>query len=252
MLSLWDSISQGAGPVGSFVERAGITDPVQIVALQALFTNAVTHGWWDKCDLIYPFVGGTALAHAQNLKSSSFTITWAGTVTHNANGITGNGTTGIGDTGYNPTSSGQIALNSAHLGCYVRSIPALLRGLIGAQVGADFLRLNSATPAGAMQVRANCGTSSAVTSVNNAFVALSRIDAANQHLFRSGVDNSFAVASLAIPNMTVVVLAFALPAAGASAANIAGATAGSGLTFAEYALMAADWQAFNTSLGRAV
>src|SRR6185295_17394845 len=108
-------------PVASFIDRAGITSAAQIAALNTLVLAAKTNGWWDKCDLIYPFVGGTAQAHAQNLKSESFTITWNGAVTHDANGITGDGATGYGDTGYVPSSSGQVTLNSAHLGIYRRN-----------------------------------------------------------------------------------------------------------------------------------
>jgi hypothetical protein len=55
---------------------------------------------------LYPFVGGNAIAHSFNLADpATARITWGGTVTHNANGITGNGSTGYGDTGVAPGSS---------------------------------------------------------------------------------------------------------------------------------------------------
>lgn len=53
----------------------------------------------DNLYVFYPFVGGSASAHSFNLANSLYTITWGGTVTHNANGITGDGATGYGDTG---------------------------------------------------------------------------------------------------------------------------------------------------------
>jgi hypothetical protein len=49
---------------------------------------------------LYPFVGGTAVAHGFNLADpASGRINWVGTVTHNANGITGDGVSGQGNTG---------------------------------------------------------------------------------------------------------------------------------------------------------
>jgi hypothetical protein len=79
-----------------FVDRSGITDAGQILAIQNLVVSLVDEDVWDNILAFYPLVGGTAATHAQNLKSSDYTITWNGTVTHNATGATSNGTTGYG------------------------------------------------------------------------------------------------------------------------------------------------------------
>jgi len=72
---------------------------------------------------IYPFVGGDATKHSYNLKNTSlYQITWNGTITHDANGITPNGTTGYGNTGLN--ASTQTTLNDVHLSVYCRSSAA--------------------------------------------------------------------------------------------------------------------------------
>lgn len=254
-LAMLDRASRASGPVSSFVDRAGITDATQLAALTTLFTNAFLNGWWDKCDLIYPFVGGNANAHAQNLKSSNFTITWNGTVTHDANGIKGNGSTGYGATGYNPASSGQLTLNSVHLGAYIRSEPTGSTGCyLGSSDGTNFLNLHN----GAIALRFRYSVNDTVLQnqviTSLAFSVCNRIDAINKHLFNGGVDNSSAQASSAIPSVALYVLARNVSGAAANFgnANLAGATAGSGLTFAQYQLMAADWQAFNTALGRQV
>lgn len=55
----------------------------------------------------YPFVGSSATGHSLNLISSSYQITWGGTITHNASGVTGNGSTGFGNTGILNSSLGQ-------------------------------------------------------------------------------------------------------------------------------------------------
>lgn len=244
-----------ANPAQNFISRAGITDAAQIAAIETLVANAQAHDWWDKCDCIYPFVGGNATAHAQNLKSSSFTIAWSGTVTHDANGITGNGTTGYGNTGYIPSSSGQFALNSAHTGVYRRI----------AGNGGNYISCTSGA-AGSWQFRRG-GLSTGITAVANdattynvttgstgGWFTLSRIDAAGKHVYALGIDNSQVAASTGVDTLALFILALdnAGVASGFSTVNLAGATIGSGLTFAEHTLMAADWQTFQTSLGRQV
>jgi hypothetical protein len=87
----------------SFTSRAGITDNTQKSAVNALVI-ALKAGnvWTNVLHAVYPFVGGTASSHAVNLLANSFTISWTGGVTHDANGVTGDAATGFGDTGYNP------------------------------------------------------------------------------------------------------------------------------------------------------
>ena len=237
----------------SFVDRAGLTDETQIEAVNALTLAAILHGWWGKCDLIYPFVGGTDTAHAQNLKSSSFTITWNGTVTHDANGITGDGATGYGDTGYNPSSSGKVALNSAHLGIYRRTTGSTVnRNYCGIQLGADAFFLGVGSPLTNVNYRVNDGSFNAVTLTSLGWLAGARFDAANKHLYQGGIDTSNANASTNVVSGSCLVLARNSPAASFSDSNLAVMTVGSGITFSEYQLMASDWQTFQTALGRQV
>jgi hypothetical protein len=69
---------------------------------------------------IYPIVGGNATAHSYNLKDTTqYQITWSGSITHAATGITGNGSTGYGNTGIVPSSV--LSLNSTHISCYIRT-----------------------------------------------------------------------------------------------------------------------------------
>ncbi len=104
-----------------FITRAGITDQTQkdainelTLALKAIETSGGSTVW-DDLEFFYPFVGGNAAAHAENLIDSSLTITWAGTITHDANGIKGSGSGSYGDTGYIVTSG------SCSYGVYTRS-----------------------------------------------------------------------------------------------------------------------------------
>ena len=107
-------------------------------------------GVWDECDAIYPFVGGTAAAHSYNLKdTSTFQITWSGTVTHNSNGITGNGSNGYGNTGWNPTTEGRNT--DGHMSIYSRTNFNSTSGLMS-DMGAGVF------PAESLMALANSGT----------------------------------------------------------------------------------------------
>jgi hypothetical protein len=258
LVAEWDAISQRA-QVASFINRSGITDATQIAALNTLVVSAKVNGWWDKCDLIYPFVGGTAQAHAQNLKSSSFTITWNGTVTHNANGITGDGATGYGDTGYIPASGGQMALNSVHVGIYRRAtVGANGTFFIGStdSNANETLSISRSLVATTQRVGLNTILSFNALLTSLGWMVASRLVAATGHLFSGSSDTSSLTASEKLPaSVSINILANHQgngTTANFIAANLAGVTAGSGLTFAEYLLMASDWQTFQTSLGRQV
>lgn len=103
----------------AFFAAANITDSTQQNAVNTLVTALKTNDTWSKYHVLYPFVGGTASTHSYNLKNPSlFQITWSGTVTHNANGITGSGN-GAGNTGYTPSTSGTLGNN--HLAVYCRT-----------------------------------------------------------------------------------------------------------------------------------
>ena len=74
---------------------------------------------WSNFFAIYPMVGGSAAACAQNLKSSNFTGTFAGGWTFASTGVTPNGTSAYMDTALN--TSTELTKTSAHLSVYVRT-----------------------------------------------------------------------------------------------------------------------------------
>jgi len=104
----------------AFITTANITDATQKSAICQLVLDLKAASIWTKMTAIYPFVGGNATAHSYNLKNTAmFQITWNGTVTQDANGITGNGTTGYGNTNLNPLTT--LTLNNTHLSIYSRT-----------------------------------------------------------------------------------------------------------------------------------
>jgi len=76
-------------------------------------------GIWTKMRVIYPMVGASAVACAQNLKSSSFTGTFIGGWTYASAGVTSNGTNAYMETNFNnqsnwtSTSNGSMGFVSA-------------------------------------------------------------------------------------------------------------------------------------------
>jgi hypothetical protein len=89
-----------------FIEVAGLTDQTQITAINNLVTGLKGYGLWDKMQVIYPFVGGTAFSHKWNLKNpldtdDGFRIQYVGSVGHSSNGVTSTG--GYIQTYFNPS-----------------------------------------------------------------------------------------------------------------------------------------------------
>jgi hypothetical protein len=88
----------------SRVETAGGSlSYTEAQAVDTLVSDLKDAGIWSKMKAIYPMVGASAAACAQNLKSSSFTGTFNGGVTFSSNGVKFNGTSGYLDTQFVPS-----------------------------------------------------------------------------------------------------------------------------------------------------
>jgi hypothetical protein len=79
----------------AFITAAGITNPTQQSAIDALVVGLKADGLWTSMTAIYPFVGGTATSHKYNLKDprdldAAYRLTFYGGWVHNSNGIIGN------------------------------------------------------------------------------------------------------------------------------------------------------------------
>jgi hypothetical protein len=95
-----------------------LTTTEQAATLQ-LVKDLKSYALWNKMKAIYPMVGASSAACAQNLKSSSFTGTFSSGWTYASTGVTGNGTSAYMDTGLNDDT--QLSLNSAHISVYNRT-----------------------------------------------------------------------------------------------------------------------------------
>jgi hypothetical protein len=88
-------------------------------AVNTLVIKMKTDGIWTKMKAIYPMVGASAAACAQNLKSSSFTGTFSSGWTFASTGVKPNGTSAHMDTALN--SSTNLTKTTAHLSVYARN-----------------------------------------------------------------------------------------------------------------------------------
>ena len=257
----------------NFIQRAGITDSGQQTAVANLVAAAKSHGWWTNCDAIYPFVGGTSNSCAQNLLSSSYTITFSGNVRF-TDGIVGDGATGYGDTGFNPATGASVYRSTnCHLFCYIGSVDtsnvlawmgcgndSLATISAGAWIGsAPYLGLAS------MQARLNCYVGDGAgyvypgpciaTRVNNAVGGYaSHFDSKADH--DAGVMQSYGLTdpvSSSPPNTSITLLALNLVGGGTTnfcSGPMLGATIGGGMTPSQWAYFWQDWRVFQMALGR--
>jgi hypothetical protein len=106
-----------------FIEIAGLTDQNQITAVNNLVIGLKANNLWDKMQVIYPFVGGTAFSHKFNLKDPSplttaFQATFAGDLTHTSFGIGSGSVTGVADSNFLDTRDFTDISSSLHVSVY--------------------------------------------------------------------------------------------------------------------------------------
>jgi len=90
-------------------------------ATKTLVADLKAYGIWSAMKAIYPMVGASAAACAQNLKSSSFTGTFTSGWTFASTGVTPNGTSAYMSTGFSINTEQTSANNYTH-GFYSGSI----------------------------------------------------------------------------------------------------------------------------------
>ena len=97
----------------------GTLSATEKTAVNQLVLDMKSYSIWSKMKAIYPMVGASAAACAQNLKSSSFTGTFTSGWTFASTGATPNGTSAYMDSGLVPSS--QLTANSTHISYYSRT-----------------------------------------------------------------------------------------------------------------------------------
>ena len=108
----------------SFFDRVttagGTLSNTEKAAVNTLVIQMKADGTWSPMKAIYPMVGASAAACAQNLKSSSFTGTFTSGWTFASTGVTGNGTSSYMQTNLIPNTA-LSSVDSSHLSYYSRT-----------------------------------------------------------------------------------------------------------------------------------
>jgi len=95
----------------------GSLSATEKTAVDTLVKQMKLDGTWTPMKAIYPMVGASAAACAQNLKSSSFTGTFTSGWTFDSTGLTPNGTSAYMETGLNASSN--LSVTNAHFSLYI-------------------------------------------------------------------------------------------------------------------------------------
>ena len=225
-------------------------------AVNVLVLDLKLAGIWTLMKAIYPMVGASAAACAQNLKSSSYTGTFTSGWTFTNNGVLPNGTSAYMNTGLN--GSTQLTNNNTHLSIYSRTQDTSKSGLdISAIVGGNHFALTAyyAALSTGLSIQYFYPTDSATgyaSSTQGHFVS-SRISSTSNKLYR----NSSTLGTVTTTNTTVLPSTNIFLGANTQPSEYqnrqyALATIGDGLTDAQVTSFYIAVQTFQTTLSRNV
>ena len=123
-LGLIGNISLLDVDTSAFITRVtaagGTLNLTEITAVNNLVLQLKIDNIWTSMKAVYPMVGSSAAACAQNLISDTYTGSFTSGWTFASTGVTGNGTSSYMNTSLIPSSV--LSLNSAHLSVYLRTV----------------------------------------------------------------------------------------------------------------------------------
>jgi hypothetical protein len=272
-----DKLIQGQTPtqlgsIGSFVfgfdadalaffnrvtTAGGSLSDTEKLAVNSLVTQMKADGIWTLQKAIYPMVGASAAACAQNLKSASFRGTFFGGVTYASSGVQGNGTTGYFDTTLKPNA--QLALNSTHISFYCNQVPTIgSSNLMGTRINSNaYLLITPSFPLenGTLYTSNNSTETNRGTTIltNLGFFVNTRTTSTTSVLFRNSTKYSYSDTSGAVDSGDIYLLG---SNDGGNTYRHNGicafASIGEGLTDTQSANLYNAVQTFQTTLGRQV
>ena len=236
----------------------GSLSATEKTAINTLVVQMKADGTWTPMKAIYPMVGASAAACAQNLKSASFTGTFTSGWTFASTGVTPNGTSAYMDTTLIPSVS-IASQDSMHLSYYVNQnvkIGAFQLGVRGANNTDVFIGARFNTSNNYNAVNTNLANLKAETNNVTRFLCVSRI---NSTTFKYYKDNSIfqttTLTSTALSTLQPIWLG-ALNLTGTillpDTAQCAFASIGDGLTDTQASDFYTAVQAFQTTLSRNV
>jgi len=240
----------------AFAVAARLTNTTQIRAVNGLTIGTKFDGLWPQIQVLYPFAGGTALAHRLNLRNPvQHPITWSGALSHTAMGVAcvaAGG--GQGLTTLTPTS------NEIYVGLYVSqsSGPAQSLDFVAREGAGLNTGLTVQWTGGGGNFQGDIGSASgglgrltANTASSVGYRAVSRAGTA-QELYVNGASVSTGTFTVtAVPNQPFSL--FNSPSASwflsSPARTYAAAVVASGLIATQHSALYAHIQAYQQALG---
>jgi hypothetical protein len=240
---------------GRVTTAGGSLSATEKAAVNTLVVDMKAAGIWSGMKAIYPMVGASAAACAQNLKSSSFTGTFTSGWTFASTGVTPNGTSAYMDTGLKPSNLGQ---DSTHLGIYSRTDVSAAQIDIGmySAANATYLAVKySGLIYPTIQTLESSGGTSPYTTTSGLIVGNRNNSTQTKFYKNASLLNTFARNSTT-PNATRNIYLACYNADGVatlfSTKQFALATLGDGLTDTEVSNLYTAVQAFQVTLSRNV
>ena len=235
----------------------GTLTSTEEAAIYALVGQLKTDGIWNSMKAIYPMVGASAAACAQNLKSSSFTGTFNGGWSFASTGATPNGTNAFMNTGLNENT--ELTLNSTHLSFYSRTNNIGTYGDIGnlnTSIGGNpGTNLNIKWSDNNFYPRVNDNNAGVLNTGNSLGLFITnRINSTQVRAFRNTTLHVITSNSIQKVNLNFYIGATNSSGSAAFYSNrqCAFASIGDGLTDTQAGDLNTAVQAFNTSLSRQV
>ena len=177
---------------GRVTTAGGSLSATEKAAVNQLVLDLKANSLWTPMKAIYPMVGASAAACAQNLKSSSFTGTFTSGWTFASTGVTPNGTSAYMDTILTPSVS--LATNNFSISYYSRTnsnasttaFPSDIASYVGsAGIGLYLYRPTFAIKAGGGGYAIEVGDNTIASS--RYFGLVSRTTSTSQKFSRNGV-----------------------------------------------------------------
>jgi len=229
-------------------------------AVNQLVLDLKANSLWSAMRAVYPMVGASAAACAQNLKSSSFTGTFSSGWTFASGGVTGNGSSSYMNTTLIPSVS-IASQDSMHLSYYASTNVKAGAFNIGVRGGATantdtFIAARFSASQSYNAVNINTVTLRTETNNVNGFLCVSRINSTTFKYYKAAtINQTYTETSTALSN-TYSVYVGALNLGGTllnpDNAQCSFASIGDGLTDTQESNFYTAVQAFQTTLSRNV
>lgn len=255
-----------------FIDATGITG-TDATAINTLVVDLKADNLWNKMKVIYPMIGGTVDTCKYNLvdpqdTDAAYRITFTGSNTFDANGVTfGGNATSFGNMHFIPSSSG-ISVDSGHMSYYNRVNSSTGNGLMGVRqatpvANSSALRINYTAPVSS-SLSGWCGPGLAgrgFVSNGVGFVLTSRTTSTLDETYINGVlELTYTVAATVLQTIKMIMGAINSQPTAPSVLNVvsptntncAFASVGDGLSSTDVSNLYTIVQAYQTTLGRQV